>query len=115
MIITKVRTIRISANLPDNLWPEITRAAAYLINRTPTKQLKWKSPIEVLQTHLGTQKPKPNIAHLRIYGCRAYPLVYNLPKKQKLQPRAQIGYVKKFQKGISKLSGYRQLKCQQMG
>ena len=30
MIITRARAIRISANLPENLWPEITRAAGYL-------------------------------------------------------------------------------------
>jgi hypothetical protein len=38
-------------------------------------------------------KPKPNIAHLRVYGCRAYPLIHEIPKKQKLRPRAQIGYL----------------------
>ena len=92
-ITVRARAIRIGANLPENLWPEIAKAAGYLINRTPSKQLGWKSPLEDLQTHLGVSNPKPQIAHLRIYGCRAYPLVHKIPKKQKLEPRAQIGYL----------------------
>src|SRR5271170_6593873 len=35
MITTRARAIRISANLPENLWPEIAKAAGYLINRHP--------------------------------------------------------------------------------
>ena len=32
LIITKARIIRINANLPEDLWPEITVAAGYLLN-----------------------------------------------------------------------------------
>jgi hypothetical protein len=85
LIITKARTIRINANLPENLWPEITIAAGYLLNRTPSKQLDWKSSIQVLQDHRGVPKPKPSIAHLRVYGCRAYPLIHKIPKKQRMK------------------------------
>jgi hypothetical protein len=28
-----------------------------------------------------------------VYGCRVYPLIQKIPKKQKLRPRAQIGYL----------------------
>jgi hypothetical protein len=93
LIITKARLIRINANLPENLWPEVIIAAGYLVNRMPCKQLDWKSPIQVLQEHRGVSNPKQNIAHLRVYGCRAYPLIHKIPKKQKLQPRARIGYL----------------------
>jgi len=86
MIITKARTIQITVNLPENLWPEISKATG-----APTKQLDWKSPLEALQVHLGTPNPKPHIAHLKIYGCRAYPLLHKIPKTRNLQPRAQIG------------------------
>lgn len=97
MITMGARTIRISANLPENLWPEIVRAAGYLINRTPAKQLEWRSPLEDLQTNMGVTNPKPRIAHLRTYGCRDYSLIYKIPKKQKLRPRAQIGYLIGYQ------------------
>ena len=36
---------------------------------------------------------KPTLAHMHIYGCRAYPLKHNIPKLQKLEPRAHIGYL----------------------
>jgi transposase InsO family protein len=91
--IIDARTIRIEANLPAYLWPEIVKAAAYMLNRKPTRTLDWKTPIEVLQTCQGVSDPNPSTAHLKIYGCRAYPLIYNIPKTQKLDPRAQIGYL----------------------
>jgi hypothetical protein len=64
-----------------------------MLNRKPTRTLDWKTPIEVLQTCQGVSDPNPSTAHLKIYGCRAYPLIYNIPKTQKLDPRAQIGYL----------------------
>jgi hypothetical protein len=36
---------------------------------------------------------KPDLSHLRIYGCRAYPLRKNVPHLDKLEPRAHIGYL----------------------
>jgi hypothetical protein len=41
-------------------------------------------------------KPKSNIAHLRIYDCKIYPLIHKILKKQKLRPRAQIGYLVRY-------------------
>jgi hypothetical protein len=92
-ILIKARTIRISANLSANIWPEVVKTAGYLLNRTPTRVLDWKSPIEALQARQGISDPKPSIAHLKVYGCRAYPLIQEIPRKQKLNPRAQIGYL----------------------
>ena len=40
--------MRIHANLPEDLWPEIMPAAAYVLNRTPNRQLDWKTPLEAL-------------------------------------------------------------------
>ena len=39
VIITKARAMRIEANLPANMWPEIVKAAGYVSNRTPVKRL----------------------------------------------------------------------------
>jgi hypothetical protein len=36
---------------------------------------------------------KPSIAHLGVYGCRAYALRPQIPKGDKLTPRALIGYL----------------------
>ncbi|XP_048631437.1 uncharacterized protein LOC125606413 [Brassica napus] len=44
-------------------------SACYLINRTPTKVLRDLSPFEVLN------KARPQIQHLRVFGCTCYVLV----------------------------------------
>jgi hypothetical protein len=87
VILSRARCLRISANLPSSIWPETVMAASYLNNRTPKKKLGWKTPFEMLTGE------KPNLSHLRIYGCRAYPLRKNVPHLDKLEPRAHIGYL----------------------
>jgi hypothetical protein len=71
----------------------VVKTAGYLLNRTLIRILKWKSPIKALEIYQNLPDPKPNIAHLKAYGCRAYPLIQKIPKKQKLNPRARIGYL----------------------
>ena len=93
VIIQKARCIRIEARLPEELHPEAYKAAAYLLNRTPSKGLGWKTPFEKIQLAMGIAPPKPNIGHLRVYGCRAYPLKYDIPRLNKLAPRAHVGYL----------------------
>jgi hypothetical protein len=40
VIIRRARAMRIHARLPESLWPEIMSAAAYILNRTPNRQLE---------------------------------------------------------------------------
>jgi len=79
--------MRIEANLPANLWPEIVKAAGYTANRTLVRKLGWKTPFEAVK------KQKPRFAHMHVYGCRAYSLDHHIPRKKKLEPRAHIGYL----------------------
>ena len=72
MIIAKARCLRTHANLLEEIWPEIVKATAYLVNRTSTKRLAWKSPAESLQNALGRTAVKPDISHLRVYNCKTY-------------------------------------------
>jgi hypothetical protein len=87
VILIRARCMRIAARLPASMWPEIVKTAAYLNNRTPKLKLAWKTPFEALT------KKKPNLSHLRVYGCRAYPLDKHIPRTEKLRPRAHIGYL----------------------
>jgi hypothetical protein len=99
----KSRTIRIDANLPWELWPEIVRATVYLHNRTPNYANGWKSPYEVffttaaLQDGIITPPRKPNQSHLKVYGCKAFALTDDTlrgkSRLQRLDPRAWIGYL----------------------
>ncbi|EKG09416.1 Integrase catalytic core [Macrophomina phaseolina MS6] len=86
-IVIKARAMRIGANLPERLWPETVLAATYIHNRTPSKALKWKTPFELAH---GT---KPNVAHMRVYGCKAYALNKTITRSDKLQERALVGYL----------------------
>ena len=102
VIITRARSMRLSANLPHDLWKEIVNAAVYLYNRTPREKLGWKTPYEVFYTHTAKlassdEVRKPQLAHLRVYGCRAYAMTEDAQLKKrrlfKLDPRAHIGYL----------------------
>ena len=47
-LIDRSRSMRVTSNLPLALSPEIYVAAGYLLNRTPTKALGWKTPFEII-------------------------------------------------------------------
>lgn len=87
ILMMKARALRIGSSLPNNLWPWIVRTAGYIMNRTPMKRLQWKTPFEKVT---GV---KPNLSHMHQYGCKAYALDKNIPKKEKLQERAHIGFL----------------------
>lgn len=86
-LIDRSRSMRVASNLPLALAPEIYVAAAYLLNRTPTRAISWKTPFEM------AYNKKPSIAHLKLYGCRAYALRPQIPRGDKLTPRALVGYL----------------------
>jgi hypothetical protein len=93
VIMGRGRNMRTSANLPEVLWPEIYSAAAYLLNRSPTRSLGWLTPIGFVEQYLGNQVPRPSLNHLVPYGCRAYSFIKNTPKhERRLNHRAHIGY-----------------------
>lgn len=52
--------------VPNYMWGEAVRHSAYLINRIATKTLISQTPYEALK------KRKPNVEHLRVFGCVAY-------------------------------------------
>ncbi|KAI1510922.1 gag-pre-integrs multi-domain protein [Pyrenophora tritici-repentis] len=99
----KARAMRLDANLSWELWPEITRAAVYLYNRTPNYNNHWKTPYEVFFTRVAfsngivTSLRKPNLTHLKAYGCKAFAMTDDThrgkSRLQRLDPKAWIGYL----------------------
>ncbi|EKG08999.1 Integrase catalytic core, partial [Macrophomina phaseolina MS6] len=87
VLITKARSMRIGANLPQNLWPEIVTAAAYLANRTPQRKINWMTPFQ------HVTQSKPDLSHLRVYGCKAFPLRKDIKRSHKLEERAHLGFL----------------------
>ena len=71
-------------NLEYYLWAEASCTAVYIQNRSPHSYLKDKTPEEVFT------KIKPNISHLRIFGC---PVYIHVPKgkRTKLEPFGRKG------------------------
>lgn len=97
VIVEKARAMRISANLPHDLWNEIISCAVYLRERTPRESNGWKSPYEKFHSYISERATKPQLAHLKAYGCRAYAMTSDAQLKKnrlmKLNPRAHIGYL----------------------
>ena len=51
------------------------------------------TPLEKLQAFIGVQKLKPKLNHTKAYGCKAYALIKNRPRLNKIDPKAFIGYL----------------------
>ena len=91
VLLTRARALGIEAKLPDYLWPWIVCTSGLITNRTPMRKHDWKTPFEGVTTH------KPNLSHFKRYGCKAYPLDKSLAKKDKMAPRAHIGFLVGYQ------------------
>ena len=68
----------IDANLLYNLQLEVYKTAIYLGNITLKESLKQKTLYKVIT------KKKLRLAHLYLFGCKAYALKNDIPKRQKL-------------------------------
>jgi len=66
---SKGRAMRIYCKAPPFLWDEFCVTAAYLHARTPSRAQGGRTPFECFE---GV---KPNVAHLREIGCRAFVLI----------------------------------------
>ncbi|KAH9681147.1 hypothetical protein KPL71_026853 [Citrus sinensis] len=89
-LIEKVRYMLLSSNLSKYFWAEAVVTAAYLINRSPSSALEFKTPQEV-----WSGKP-PDLSNLKVFGCPAYAHI----KQGKLEPRAVKGYFIGYPEGI---------------
>ena len=56
----------INSKLPHKFWAEALSTATYLRNQSPTKVIAGMTP------HEAWAKEKPQVGHLRVFGCDAY-------------------------------------------
>ena len=77
------RSILKHMEVPNYLWGEAVRHATYLINRVATRVLNLKTPYEMLKDK------RPNIEHVRIFGCVAYAKIESTHLK-KLDNRSRM-------------------------
>ena len=81
-ILEMTRSILKHRSVPNYMWGEAVRHTTYLINRAATRTLDAATPYEVFK---GS---KPNIAHLRVFGCVGYAKV-EAPHVKKLDDRSR--------------------------
>ena len=74
MIMEATRAMLHDQDFPMHLWAEAARKTMYVHNRTPHRVLKNKKPEEFF---FGK---KPEVNHLRIFGCLVY---IHIPKEKK--------------------------------
>jgi hypothetical protein len=83
-LVETARAMLNEADLPKIWWAEAVSTAVYLWNRFPTSILKGRSPYEAWNGQ------KPNLKHLRVFGCKAW---VHVPKatRKKLDNKAIQG------------------------
>ena len=60
------RTIMNDSWLPKCFWADVVSTACYVMNRVLIKPILKKTPYELLNGR------KPNIGHLKVFGCKRY-------------------------------------------
>ena len=83
-LIEKAQALRFEACLPQSYWEFAVEFAVHVYNRTPIRRLAWRTPFEVLN---GS---KPDVSHLRVFGCRAYAYIPSDIRVNKLAPQAEL-------------------------
>lgn len=71
-----VRWMLAEKHLPKEFWAEAVSTAVYIFNRCSTRSNQGKTPYEVWTGR------KPNVSHLRIFGCLAYAHVPDVLRKK---------------------------------
>ena len=96
-LVESVRSMLADSQLPKRFWAEALATAVYLRNRSPATAVKGKTPYEVWT---GS---KPNVSHLRIFGCDAYA---HVPKdeRSKLDSKTKRSIFLGYGQGVK---GYR--------
>ncbi|KAJ9697292.1 hypothetical protein PVL29_009194 [Vitis rotundifolia] len=83
-LLDMVRCMLSNSSLPEFLWGEALRTAAYILNQVPSKSVP-KTPYE-----LWSGK-KPSLHHFHVWGCKAEVRPYN-PQSKKLDPKTISGF-----------------------
>jgi len=73
------------SNLPKYFWVDVVYTASYVLNRTFIKPILKKTPYELYKGR------KPNINHLRVFGCKCFVLNNEKDNLGKFDPKSNEG------------------------
>lgn len=73
-LVERARCMISNTDLQKPIWAEAIATAAYIVNRSPTKSLQWKTPFEMWTGR------KPELSHMRIFGSEA---MTHIPKEKR--------------------------------
>jgi len=84
------RTLLNATDLPKYLWADIVSTTCYVLNRVLIRPILKKTPYELFKCR------KPNISHLKVFGCKCFILNYGKNNLGKFDPKANedifLGY-----------------------
>jgi hypothetical protein len=85
-IVEKAQAIHLEACLPQNWWEFAVNYVVHIYNRTPLKcsSNDYKTPFKRLH------RTKPDVAHLRVFGCGAYVFLPEDMQNNNLSPRSEL-------------------------
>jgi hypothetical protein len=80
-IMDKAMAMLHTAGLPNGFWELAVSTAAHVYNRTPSRTVKWQTPIEAWNSQV------PDVSYFRVFRCKGYMHV-PADKRRKLDPKA---------------------------
>jgi hypothetical protein len=85
-IVEKAQAISLEACIPQNWWEFAVNYAVHIYSRTPLKNSSndYKTPFKRLR------HTKPDVAHLRVFGCGAYIFLPEDVQSNNLSPRSEL-------------------------
>ncbi|BFG26329.1 hypothetical protein CerSpe_126030 [Prunus speciosa] len=92
-LMERERCMRIHAGLPESFWAESVNHAAYLVNRSPLRNLEFKCAEEVWSNK------SIDYTNLKVFGCSAYALIPS-DKRSKLKPKSLECIFIEFESGV---------------
>jgi transposase InsO family protein len=76
-ILETARTLLIGASVPSRHWEDAVGTAVHLLNRMPSKVLKFDTPLQVLANHFTL--PSNSLIAPRVFGCVVFVHLHKTP------------------------------------
>jgi hypothetical protein len=83
-IMDKSQAICLESCAPQSWWEFSVDCAIHVYNRTPIMRHNWKTPFENLE------HTKPDVTHLRVFGCGVYVFLLEEVHHNKLNPKSEL-------------------------